>query len=318
MPTDPLEKGALAILTGAHPDTVAAELALPTPELTAAARTYQAAGRAALAYAATSSRWQHITVVIDGRDTAEQIGISHLAPALERIRANGALSDWWHLRKQGHWRIRYLPAADRSQEVTAELADTLDRLRDDDLIVRWNTGIYEPETEAFGGPAAMEIAHTLFSTDSRCLLRYLAAPAALGRRELMLLLPTVLARAADLDWYEQGQLWADVRQGRTTTVPANRIATLAPAARTLLRTDAGSGISRAHGFAELLAAYTHAGVSLRHLAARGELHRGLRDVCARHIVFAANRWGVPHEDQAQLAATARYVILGEQENPTDR
>jgi thiopeptide-type bacteriocin biosynthesis protein len=65
------------------------------------------------------------------------------------------------------------------------------------VLDRWWTAIYEPEVLAFGGPTAMNIAHTLFHTDSSSILDYLlhqnpdAQPEdTLGRRELSILLCT--------------------------------------------------------------------------------------------------------------------------------
>ncbi|MEV5692218.1 thiopeptide-type bacteriocin biosynthesis protein [Micromonospora globbae] len=315
MDPSPLETGALAILNGADAATVATALALPAADLVSAVRTYQAAGRAALAYAARSSRWRHVTLVISGRDEAEHVGINYLAPAMERLRGSGALTGWWYLRKSGEWRIRYLPTPERDEAAAAGLARTLDGLRDDGIITNWISGIYEPEAEVFGGPAAMDIAHTLFSSDSRCLLQYLARPEPLGRRELLVLLPTVLVRAAGLDWYEQGQLWAEVAHGRTGTIDPARITALTPAVRTLLRADVSAADPRTLGIAESVTAYAQAGAALRHLATHGRLHRGLRDVCARHVIFAANRLGVSYEHQSQLIQTAREVILGPARTP---
>jgi len=310
MDTSRLETGVLSILTGAPLETVAAELAVPIITLSHAAKTYQAAGQAALDYAVRSSLWRHASIVIDGRHRAEHVGIKYLAPALEELRADQAITGWWYMRKAGHWRIRYLPNPERGEAATRLLAHFLDGLSSDRTIDSWSSGIYEPEIELFGGSAAMDIAHRLFTIDSRHLLRYLSEPMPLGRRELMILLPTVLARAAGLDWFEQGHMWHEVAQGRTVAVDSARVRALSPALRTLLKADIDVADTRLRSVAGLAASYAEAGAALRALMARGNLSRGLRWICSTHVVFAANRLGVTYEQQAQLVATAREVILG--------
>jgi protein-L-isoaspartate(D-aspartate) O-methyltransferase len=65
----------------------------------------------------------------------------------------------------------------------------------------------------------MKIAHTLFHYDSRHLLEELArqqktSGPRLGRRELAILLPSVAMRAAGLDRYKQGYVWARITAER--------------------------------------------------------------------------------------------------------
>ncbi|WP_338742826.1 lantibiotic dehydratase C-terminal domain-containing protein [Actinomadura luteofluorescens] len=43
----------------------------------------------------------------------------------------------------------------------------------DGLIDGWTSGIYEPETTAFGGAAGMGAAHALFHHDRRLVLQHL-------------------------------------------------------------------------------------------------------------------------------------------------
>jgi Lantibiotic biosynthesis dehydratase C-term len=125
MDTSRLETGVLSILTGARLETVAAEVGVPIITLSHAAKTYQAAGQAALDYAVRSSPWRHVSVIIDGRQEAEQIGITYLAPALEELRTDGAITGWWYMRKAGHWRIRYLPNPERGETATRMLTHFL-------------------------------------------------------------------------------------------------------------------------------------------------------------------------------------------------
>jgi hypothetical protein len=57
-------------------------------------------------------------------------------------------------------------------------------------------------------------------------------------------------------------------------------------------------------------AYIEAGEDMKHLAESGQLHRGLRNVLAHHVLFAWNRIGLSYPTQAALAATAKDIIFG--------
>lgn len=121
------------------------------------------------------------------------------------------------------------------------LTSLLDTLAEEGLLAGWATVIYEPESKAFGGPQAMEIAHRLFHADSRHLLARAAEPnpPALGRTATVVVLISAMLRAAGLDWYEQGDVWAQFAMLRDAPKPVapDRAATLTAAMRHLLRLD---------------------------------------------------------------------------------
>lgn len=102
--------------------------------------------------------------------------------------------------------------------MTADLSTELDQLTAAGQISGWWPGIYEAETAAFGGSPGMEIAHDLFCADSRAIVTMLRSDETmLGRRELSLLLCATLMRAANLEWYEQGDVWDWVTSGNQPT-----------------------------------------------------------------------------------------------------
>ncbi|MER5969452.1 methyltransferase, FxLD system [Streptomyces sp. NPDC002055] len=68
------------------------------------------------------------------------------------------------------------------------------------------------------------------------------------------------------------------------------------------------------GHAEWIAAFERAGTTLAYLAAQGELTRGLRAVIAHHVIFHANRAGLPSADQHTLSHIAREVVMGSSDN----
>lgn len=113
--------------------------------------------------------------------------------------------------------------ASRSPESSADtkayVNAVLDGLVEASLIERWWQTVYEPESAAFGGPEAMDVAHALFHADSRYILNHALHAAAvneapLGRRELSILLCSKLLRGAGQDFYEQGDVWHRVAQLR--------------------------------------------------------------------------------------------------------
>jgi protein-L-isoaspartate(D-aspartate) O-methyltransferase len=208
-----------------------------------------------------------------------------------------------------------LPAA--GPDVTV-ISDLLDQLAADGTILSWAPGIYEPETHAFGGDAAIDAAHQLFHHDSRHLLTYdpPPAPGHLGRRETAVMLCSAMMRAAGLDLFEQADVWAKVAALRHALAPAppDRPAALATRMRRLMTAStrplcdpAGHGPLAGHD--AWVAAFEQAGQTLACLARHGSLTRGLRAVLAHHVIFHANRAGLSLEDQRTLSALATEAVM---------
>ncbi|REE98998.1 methyltransferase, FxLD system [Thermomonospora umbrina] len=252
-------------------------------------------------------RWHHYLIEFSDPPTAEHTAATVLAPALEAARENGELHTWWHLRKTPAWRLRYQPSCPD----TTVIDELLAAMTAEGQLARWTRGIYEPETVAFGGPTGMDVAHTLFHGDSRhCLARASGSHTALGRRETTVLLFSSMLRAAGLDWFEQGDVWAKVASLR---VAAHRdgdlrhTEKLGRAIRRLMTVDA-------RGEPDLVpptwcSAFDTAGRRLAELARDGHLERGLRAVLAHHFIFHANRAGLSGHDQATLAALAVNTVF---------
>lgn len=263
------------------------------------------------------SVWRQVNIEFHDWSAAPGITARHLRPVLDQTSGG-----WWYIRKHPHWRLRHR-ARDTSPAATVQrdnvLRPALDALVDDGAVRAWHPAIYEPETLAFGGPAGMRAAHALFCGDSLATLSLLASPPEpghdAGRAELSLLAISRMLRAAGLDWYEQGDVWAKVTASRpatTATRPAaqraaaavHRLLTLDTGARTALVTAGPLTSHRAW-----LDTFDDAGARLGTLARTGHLTRGLRAVLAHHVIFHWNRLAVPGADQHILAALARDVLL---------
>ncbi|MFD7583015.1 methyltransferase, FxLD system [Kitasatospora sp. NPDC059817] len=248
--------------------------------------------------------------------TVEQITARHLAPVLVQAQNSRVLEDWWYMRKQG-LRVRYRTAGP-APVVTA----LLDTLVEEGRLTGWAIGIYEPETEAFGGPEAMEIAHRLFHTDSRHLMARATKPdpPALGRTETFVVLVSAMLRAVGLDWYEQGDVWAKFAAERPepASLAPERAAVLATAMRRLMTLDTrrltrpGEPLA---GHAGWVGAFEKAGQDLVRAARDGRLTRGPRAVLAHLLIFHANRAGVPVEHQSAVAASALDTVFRSGESP---
>ncbi|MFI6100786.1 thiopeptide-type bacteriocin biosynthesis protein [Lentzea sp. NPDC051213] len=306
-----LAAAVLAVLAGTDPGTVATRHALDPDDLDDAVRTYQVAGLTALERQAEGS-WYQVRVQFTDWSAAEVAGATALGPALDRLRAAGAVAGWWFLRKHPCWRLR-LSHAD-----TAAVDGVLDELTGTGVIERWWPTVYEPETAAFGGTAGMGTVHDLFCADSAGVLDYLRQDTpGLGRRELSILLLSGLMRAARLDTFECGDVFERVARLRPAPAETDtaRIGKLAENVRVLLSIPnlaeselftPGGPVGHA---APWLAALRTAGEQLGHDAGNGRLDRGLRAILTHVVIFHWNRFGLSATSQGILARAAATALL---------
>lgn len=259
--------------------------------------------------------WPQVIIEFTDRQTAKHVAVEHLWPALNTAQADGVISGWWFIRKTPYWKLRYQPA---DHDARRALASVLDRLADNGQILGWVSGIYEPEAHAFGGSAAMDATHELFQHDSRHILDHLARPPGtpgLGRRELGILLCSVLMRGAGLDLFEQGDVWSKVAEQRPAEQPAGRPSDLVATVLRLMTVDVSPTSTLVDGgalsaLADWIAAFDRAGRQLADLALRGVLERGLRAVLAHQVIFAWNRLGLTYAEQHTLATITSEVVMG--------
>ncbi|WP_406326641.1 thiopeptide-type bacteriocin biosynthesis protein [Streptomyces sp. NBC_00203] len=162
-------------------------------------------------------------------------------------------------------------------------------------IESWTTATYEPETPAFGGIIGMNAAHALFHADSTHILTSHAGALEppLARREMSLLLLSTLLRGAHLEWYEQGDVWDQVCQDRPlpNNTPTRDPQRLHAAVRSLLTSDTGPNSTLCGPDGPLsawitwFAAFGRAGCALAEANDNRQLHRGLREVLAYHVIW---------------------------------
>lgn len=259
--------------------------------------------------------WRQISIDFPDWDSAEHTALSRLTPLLASAETARTIGPWFFVRKAPGWRIRYQPPGDPAAAEN-HLLYVLGPLQRDQHLTAITPVIYEPETHAFGGVEAMTAAHRLFHLDSHHLLAHLSRHRDRPRRrELAILLCSALLRAAGLDWYEQGDVWTRVADHRDPPEPEpdDRLNSLQEGLRHLMTADI-TQLTRDGAPLTVPAAWPNAftttGRDLATLAAAGRLHRGLRAVMAHHIIFAFNRFGLPHQAQSTLATGAKAVVFG--------
>ncbi|GAA4101148.1 thiopeptide-type bacteriocin biosynthesis protein [Actinomadura miaoliensis] len=312
----------LAVLAGASLEEAADRIGMQPVDLADAVEVYQAAGHAALQSQLASRAWYQTRIQFARWDSAEHIAATHLASGLDELQEAQLATAWWFIRKAPCWRLRVLPAPASRTDMKASVGTILDKLLAEGLIEQWWETIYEPESAAFGGPAAMELAHALFHADSRGILDYALRPttasgSTIGRRELSILLCSALLRGAKLDWFEQGDVWHRVAQLRPLPreAPTWRLPELATGLRSLMGADTRPtgplfAPDKPLAFAaSWIATFDLAGRALGEAATSGSLTRGLRDILAHHVIFHWNRLGLSVRTQSILARAARDTVL---------
>ncbi|SEH02398.1 protein-L-isoaspartate(D-aspartate) O-methyltransferase [Nonomuraea solani] len=237
--------------------------------------------------------WWQVTIRFPGDAGVSPEAAATLSAALTGRRFH-------FLRKEGGLRLR----TDRSVDAL------LDQLVADKVAAGWVSGIYEAETDAFGGPQGMVIAHAVFCADSPAALAGTGSP---DGRERCILLLSAMYRAAGLDPFEVGDVWAKIGDLRPPIDPpaeARRAAAITTMWR-LMNADAAQRPDPEPGWVERVAAFEEAGRRLARLAKEGQLKRGLRAVLAHHAIFAFNRNNTPVAEQAAAAWLGWQAAFGD-------
>lgn len=241
--------------------------------------------------------WWHATVSFPGGNGVGPTAAQELSRGLKGQRFH-------FLRKDGALRLR----------TQRPVADLLDVLVADQRATGWTSGVYEPEIDAFGGPEGIDIAHEVFCADSPAALAETGSPHA---KERCILLLSAMIRAAGLDPFEAGDVWAKIGALRPPVTPPTGPARdrAVAAMRRLMNANAAQRPNAEPGWAERIAAFQDAGQRLSRQAATGRLTRGLRAVLAHHAIFAFNRAGVPAHQQAATAWLGHHLAFAEPEHP---
>lgn len=308
----PASKAVARVLAGKDLNETADEARLAPELLVRLLEVFTDAGYRAVE-GLNAGEWWQVDVAFDPEH--DHTAAARLASALEARRTEGDLERWWYLRKRPGWRLRLHPTHAAG---SLRLERSLDTLVDQGALRGWRTGIYEPETAAFGGPTGMGIAHELFCVDSRAITHLPEeSRLPLGRKQLSLMLCTALMRSAGLEPLEHGDVWDRVCALRPLPedVDPRRVQNMIDPARTLLAADT-SPTGAMFGPYGILAGhrpwadgFSRAGSDLYRAGNDGSLQRGVRQVVAQLVIFHWNRLAFGPGVQAALARAARAVVL---------
>jgi thiopeptide-type bacteriocin biosynthesis protein len=308
---EPIATAVLEVLAGTDPTAVAANCGIDALALADAVDAFTTAGLSVLHHP-TTTEWCQIGVRFPAGRTGAEESAAAIAAAFDKLSSDGAHPGWWFLRKPPGWRVRARHADDEA------VRRALDELKAHGVIAGWARGLYEPETVAFGGTAAMTTVHQLFCADTSGVLHHSRTTQHhVGPREISILLLGALTRSAGLDPFETGDVFAKVAALRPP-VPSeegHRLDRLAEQMQALSRVPMTSSspllatdgpLPSARPWVE---AFETAGARLAGLATDGQLHRGLRSILAQIVIFHWNRMGLPTHAQSVLAAAAVQALL---------
>ena len=120
------------------------------------------------------SEWLYLKIYT-GSTTADAVLRTYLAPVIAAALHQGLARRWFFLRygdPDWHLRVRFRgDPASLTGQLLPMLHGALARATDAGLVWQVALGTYEREVERYGGGDAIEIAESLFHTDSECALR---------------------------------------------------------------------------------------------------------------------------------------------------
>ena len=134
-------------------------------------------------------RWVQLGLAPGGAPHRELL--AELAVLVRDWRDQRIVEDFFFMHKPPGLRVRFAPAPGRAAHVRSELLRRVPVWRSAGLVGAVEPGGYEPEVHRFGGPAAMDHAHRLFTADAVTWLdrHALARPAPAWALSLAMLRP---------------------------------------------------------------------------------------------------------------------------------
>jgi thiopeptide-type bacteriocin biosynthesis protein len=223
------------------------------------------------------------------RQSAAEL-FARLGPVLAGLRQQGALRRFYFMRKPPDVRLRFEGDAGFIDAALRELWPQLER---EGWIERRFLSVYEPETGRFGGPRAMDLAHSWFDADARVWMDWPDVPRSYSAA---LLQDLFVSTVNDLD--EAAQVWREFAGVEPHGHPAPEVWT-----RPLDEKHEQANRAFASG--------------LTAVWSEGSLETGVRSVLAAMTQFHCNRYGIAGDGQAALASAAlaaytpaRYWRLG--------
>lgn len=188
-------------------------------ELSRARDVFVRAGLEALAAAQWKTGNEWFQIGIRPREDVGRYGeiCRHVACVARRLLNDSLADNFFFMNKPPGMRLRFQAAPGRSSEDLANiLTGEVTRWREKGLIDSVEPGVYEPESQLFGGPRSMSFVHALFTVDSLIWLDYHAQCAIEGEAispawlVSLAVLRTVLA-SLDINGWEDLGVWSHIR-----------------------------------------------------------------------------------------------------------
>jgi thiopeptide-type bacteriocin biosynthesis protein len=178
----------------------------------------------------TGSDWLQIGIRPRGQDLGLRGELCRQVACLARRLLNDSFIDnFFFMNKPPGIRLRFQAGAGQCSE---DLADVLHgevtRWREEGLIDYVEPGVYEPESQLFGGPRSMSFVHALFTVDSLIWLDYHASRAVEGEAispawlASLAVLRTVFA-GLDITGWEDISVWGHIREMAGRRLGADKV-----------------------------------------------------------------------------------------------
>jgi thiopeptide-type bacteriocin biosynthesis protein len=149
-------------------------------DLDAVCETFLRAGLRACTTASSAPTWIHVGLAIgEGRWSTDLY--RQLAAIARAFLDYPSVSNFFFMHKPPGLRVRFEASGASHHDLEEEVYERLKVMQDDGVVSRIVPGIYEPETQLFGGPVSMRSVHRLFTIDSLAWLDYHSLAAMDGR-----------------------------------------------------------------------------------------------------------------------------------------
>jgi thiopeptide-type bacteriocin biosynthesis protein len=223
----------------------------------------------------------------------------------------GTVSDFFFMHKPPGLRVRFRVDPAALVGIRGDLAGRLAEWRADGLVDGVTAGVYEPEQQLFGGPAAMPHVHRLFTADSLAWLARASVREPGPAWAFSLALLASVLPAMGIHGWEDLEVWQRIRQQCHRTVPAG----LDPARTAAVATGVRAAWADPERLLSELPAAARAtldthGTTMAEVAARWREEYftapgaiiGPREATAFFVIFHWNRGGLSAVTQALVTA----------------
>jgi thiopeptide-type bacteriocin biosynthesis protein len=122
-----------------------------------------------------TTRWIQLGVRPAVGSTAHRELSARIKCVVERLLAESGIENFFFMHKAPGLRLRFEAAAECRSEVRDLLSREIAQWRSDGIVEAFQPGMYEPESELFGGARSMQYVHALFTIDAIAWLEYHAA-----------------------------------------------------------------------------------------------------------------------------------------------